>query len=154
MSEKVLGIIGVIRETAFRIIPEVLFLMPDRLIVARASSEEFGGTMFDAISAELPLEDILKTDKHNYAIPNSEIIKVKLKKQWLVGAVELRIEASKKKQKWIGWGAVAPIKGMKFEDFKDILPPRKMIAKKKKGKLEDYEDILRPVFGDKLSVKK
>ena len=78
---------------------------------------------------ESSMEDVLKADKNNYAIPDSDITKVELKKY--VRGTKLNIKTSKKygKTKWYAGGA-----------WKDV------------G--EKYENMLRPIFGDKLSVKK
>ena len=149
MSEKVLGIIRVFRPAFARQIYEDLFLTPDRVIVARTSGG-IGGMLFGAVGGaiegvisayrekkkekgylELPLEDVLKADKNNFAIPKSEITKVELKK--FGRGAKINIITSKKKHKWYAAG---------------------LIPEKKGVKLEDYENILRPVFGDKLSVKK
>lgn len=77
------------------------------------------------------LEELLKTNKHNFAIRNSEITEIRLKKGWIESKLE--IITIKKKYKW-------GIEGLNNQ---------------KEGlKLEDFENILRPIFGDKLSVKK
>jgi len=147
MSEKVLGTIGVFRPAFMKQIAEILFFAPDRTIVARKGSGGIG-MMFGAVGAaaeavitarkekkkekelrEFSLEDILNADKNNYAIPNSDITEVELKKY--VRGAKLNIKTSKKygKAKWYVEGA-----------WKDV------------G--EKYENMLRPIFGDKLSVKK
>ena len=143
MSEEVLGVIGVMRPAFARTIYETLFFTPDRVIVARTSGGL--GTLFGGIGAgieayrgakkaeemrKLSLESVLTADKHNYAISNSEITKVELRKKWT--GIKINIETKDKTGKWTCTG----------------------IPEKKKVKLEDYENILRPVFGDKLSVKK
>jgi hypothetical protein len=78
---------------------------------------------------ELSLEDILKADKNNYAISNSDITEVELKKLWR--GTHIQIKTSKKygKTKWDVEGS-----------WKDV------------G--EKYDNMLRPIFGDRLSVKK
>jgi len=149
MSEKVLGIIRVNRPAFARTITETLFFTPDRVIVARTSGG-FGGMLFGVIGAgieaaitarkgkkkekeylELSLESVLKADKNNFAIPNSEVTKIELKSRR-----RFHITTSKKKHEWYA-GPILP-----EEKGKKVRYP------------EDYEDILRPVFGDKLSVKK
>ena len=83
----------------------------------------------DEEQRELSLEDILKADKNNFAIPNSDITEVELKRY--VRGTKIEIETSKKygKTKWYADGA-----------WKDV------------G--EKHENMLRPIFGDRLSVKK
>jgi len=150
MSEKVFGIIKVNRGNT----RETLFLTPDRVIVARTSGG-FGG-MFGGIGAviseykgkkkekeylELSPESVLTADKKNFAIPKSEITKVELKKRRF--GKELNIATSKKKYEW---------SDKIYEEHKWNVAG--LIPEKKDAKLEDYEDILRPIFGEKLSVKK
>jgi hypothetical protein len=147
MSEEVLGIIGVFRPAFARQISETLYFTLDRTVVARTSSGK-GGMLFGAVGAgieaglqhreakkkgelysKLSFEDILKADKNNYAIPNSEITEVELKKYGR--GTKLNIKTSKKygKTKWYVGGA-----------WKDV------------G--EKYENMLRPIFKDRLIVKK
>ena len=143
LSEKVLGII--------RRVGELLFLTPDRVVVANCIEKSRLGDFLNAFLGsyvrssdtyihskkkekeylELPLESVLTADEKNFAIPNSEITKVELKKMRV--GVELNIITGKKEHK--SWA-----KGL--------------IPEKKKAKIEDYEKLLRPIFGDKLSVKK
>ncbi len=85
------------------------------------------------------LSSILRTEGRahacNFAIPNSEVAKVELKSR-----MRLNIKTSKKEHKWYGGGLSRGL----------VLPERE-------GKLqypEDYENILRPIFGDRLIVKK
>ena len=155
MSEKVLGIIRLMRYSFTRhIIYEHLFITPDRVIVARAAAGppwftppvidlamDFYNIFYKSKKAEkgyleLPLEDVLKADKNNYAIPNSEIIKVELKK-W-GGGSKINITTNKKTHKWFAAGLISDP-----EDYENIL-----------YKFEDYENILQLAFLDKLSVKK
>lgn len=143
MSEEVLGVIGVMRPAFARTIYETLFFTPDRVIVARTSGGL--GAVFGGIGAgidayrggkkaeelgKLSMESVLTADKHNYAVSNSEITKVELRKKWT--GIKINIETKDETGKWTCIG----------------------IPEKKKVKIEDYENILRPVFGDKLSVKK
>jgi len=149
MSEKIFGIIEANRPAFMRTIRETLFFTSDKVIVARTSGSS--GVMFGAIGAiydsitttkkaekmlELPLEDVLKAHKDNYAIPNSEITRVELKSR-----MRLNIITSKDKHKWYGGGLSRDL----------ILPEKK---EKKVRYPEDYGNMLRPIFGDKLSVKK
>lgn len=147
MNEKVSRTISVFRPAFMRQISEILFFTSARTIVARAGSGGIG-MMFGAVGAtaeavitarkvkkiekehhKFSVEDILKADKNNYGIPNSEIEKVELKK--FGRGAKLHIKTRKKygKTKWYARGA-----------WKDV------------G--EKYENMLRPIFGDRLSVKK
>ena len=156
MSGKVLGIIPVRRPSFARTIGETLYFTSDRVIVARTYSSGLKGmipgvgvaiTLKDARKAEkkaegileLP-EGILKAHKDNYAIPNSEITKVELKKYGKYGA-KIHITTSKKKHKWyhLQYGETKEGKTIKLE-FREYS--------------SDLENILRQAFGDKLSVKK
>jgi hypothetical protein len=146
MSEKVLCII--------RRVGELLFFTPDRVVVANCMEihkKSRVEDLFYMLSGsyvrstdtynhnkkkekeylELPLESVLTADEKNFAIPNSEITKVELRKRWV--GVELNILAREKEHKSLVTG---------------------LIPEKKKTKIEDYEKLLRPVFGDKLSVEK
>ena len=80
---------------------------------------------------ELSLEEVLKANKNNYAIPNSDITEVVLKKLWR--GVQIQIKTSKKYGKTL-WGV-------------DVVGSWKDVGEK-------YENMLRPIFGDRLSVKK
>ena len=150
MNEKVLGVIRANRPTSVRLIQETLFFTPDRVVVARTSGGL--GMAFGAVAAgleaykgikkekeylELSLQEILEIDKDNFALPYFEITKVELKKGWLKQpklSIILSREVSKeKKYEWNLMGLIVPEKGVKFED---------------------YENTLRPIFGDRLSVKK
>jgi hypothetical protein len=153
MSEEVLGVIRVFRPAFMRQIYETVYFAPDRTVVARTSGGK-GGMLFGAVGgaiegalqyeeakkkgerySKLSLEDILKADKNSYAIPNSEIIEVELKK--FGRGTKLNIKTSQKhgrsmygEAKWyVSEGA-----------WKDI------------G--EKYENMLRPIFKDRLIVKK
>ena len=113
MSEKVLGILRA-KRLVFSILPSVhefLLFTPDRVIVARQSTKlpfyASGATLTDVsdildLLKMVKVEDILKSGKHNFVIPKSEITKVELKKrqwsdpQW--SWIELNIITSKKPQ--------------------------------------------------------
>jgi len=86
------------------------------------------------------LEEFLKADKHNFAIPNSEITKVELKKGWT--GVKLNITTNKKKFKWY-----AKSLGLSSPSPSTTAPEHGV-------KLEDFENILQRIFPDKMSVKK
>jgi len=140
VSERVLGIISVFRRFFGRgTVLEELYLTADMVIVARIG----GGSLLiwplatwfrvgkkEEKLAELSVEELLKADKNNFAIYNSEIRKVELKKHGL--EVEINIITNEKKYEWHVRGS-----------------PRK-----KNAKIEDYEKILELVFPDKLSVSK
>jgi len=152
MSEEVLGVIKVFRPAFMRQIHENLYFTLDRTVVARTSGGKgrmlfgaVGGAIEGAIQyqeakkkgeqySQLSLEDILKADKNNYAISNSEITEVELKK--FGKGTKLNIKTSTKhgramygETKWYVEGA-----------WKDI------------G--EKHENMLRPIFKDRLIVKK
>lgn len=159
MSEEVLGIIKVVRLGMLpSVIIENLIFTSDRVIVARLSTQSYTawsptdlGLLFGSVQAigniiqaaqaekrekehvKTYLESILKEDKRNYAIPNSEIEKVELKKSW--GSYKLHITTRKKKHEWSIY-------------LKDLKNQAKAVI------LEDCENVLRSAFGDKLSVKK
>lgn len=144
MSEKVLGILKA-RRFVFSIPPyvrEFLLFTSDRVIVARKSTKlpYFAAgahaevdDVFIELLKTVEAEDILRSNKHNFAVSNSEITKVELKAShsdmdvW----IDLKITTSEKKHKWNDLG----------------------IPQKRYAKLEDYEDMLRSTFGDKLSVR-
>jgi hypothetical protein len=84
------------------------------------------------------LDELFDADERNFAIPYSEITKVELEKKW--NGTKLDIITNKKKHKWNVHGII-PEKSPNFPLHRS-------------WKLEDYENMLRPVFGDKLSVKK
>lgn len=166
MSEKVLGIVKVARPywgwnifewSSF--IHEQLVFTSDRVLVIRKWSEYMGGGVgatdvidgltgvaFDAIKTSeskrrmlererhvRTLEELLRADKHNFAIPNSEIRKIELKSRF-----RFHITTNKEKHKWYA----SPHPYSTTEKGKEIKYPA------------DYENMLRPTFGDKLSVKK
>ena len=144
MVEEILGIVKVLRTGfSFPAINEELFITTDRVIVARIGK---GGELFGAIGSavqwfrtrekgekleKLPLDDILRVDKNNFAIPRAEIRKVELKKFGPRGA-KINIQASKKEYKWYAGG----------------------IPDKENAKLEDYETLLKCSFPENLHVSK
>lgn len=164
MSEKVLGILRA-KRWVFSIRPyvsEFLLFTLDRLIVVRQSAKlpyyTLGATHTDAtgILAELlktvKVEEILKSDKHNFAIPNSEITKIELTKScgeadavYPRGYTGSNIDKLRWSLKWINLDVITSRKKYKWNDLD--------IPEKKDVELEDYENMLRPVFDDKLSVK-
>ncbi len=163
-GEKLLGCIRVTSHPRARIAGEkVLAFTPNRVfVVGFAGGAVFGGgygedpvgVVIGAIdllsglyarrkSGELlkaSVEEFLKADKNSFVIPNSEIREVELKKGWLTG-VKLDITMNKKKYEW----------GRLYEKHRWNVVG--LIPEKKDAKVEDYENILRPAFGDKLSVK-
>lgn len=156
MSEKVLGIIQGMGQAHGKLITEVLFFTPYRMIVAETSSTGSWTAMLGVVPAvidavrsekrrkkkeeeylELPVEDILK-GKNSFDVPYSEITKVELKKKWR-GGLEIKMEIMDEeiegKTYWGKWVAMG-------------------IPEKDKATIEDYENMLSPIFEDKLSVKK
>ncbi len=153
MSEDVLGVIKVLRPALMRQILETVYFTPDRTVVARTSGGK-GGILFGAVGgviegflmyeeakkkgeqySKLSLDDVLKADKNNYAILNSEITEVELKK--FGRGTKLNIKTSVKhgssmygETNWYvaegGWKEVG----------------------------EKMENMLRPIFKDRLIVKK
>lgn len=81
----------------------------------------------------MDIEGILRSDKHNFAIFNSEITKVELQtSHWGMDAwIGLSIITSETKYTWHDLG----------------------IPQKKDARLEVYEDMSRSAFGDRLSVR-
>jgi hypothetical protein len=93
--------------------------------------------MVDRKSKELStksIDDILKADKHNYFIPNSEINEVILKKK--LGSIKIRINSKNKQVEWTAMGFSATKPNGEKQDLKH--------------RIEDYEITLRPIFGEKL----
>jgi hypothetical protein len=154
VSEKVLGILKAGKPASGGYKYKTLFLTPDRVIVARTGKSRMviAGTLFGAVGAgieatvtarkakkkeketlELPVEDILRADKNNYFLSNLEIKEIELKKGGWGRLIGLNIITSRKKHKW----------GV-----------RGLVPEKKGVKLEDYENMLRPIFKDRLIVKK
>jgi hypothetical protein len=146
LSSRVLGVIGV-RRTAgwtFSQIFEALILTDDKVIVMRtAEGGYFGWGVGNVISAwyragdqeeqlaRVSSEELLSLiNENDYEIPYSRIKKVELKKFGL-GAF-ITIVTDEKKEKWAARG----------------------IPSKKKARFEDFENILLPIFADKLSVSK
>ena len=76
----------------------------------------------------------------DFTIASSNITKVELEHLRALGikgrGVKIKLITSEKEYEWVGNGLVLP-DGLK----KDV-------------KMEDYEQVLRPIFGDKLSIKK
>jgi len=189
MSEKILGIIRVIGTEERKLVNELLFFTPDRMVVARTNGGRtalsvgisYGGTVGAVIGILATLamrkgiiesfiigcvcgaggagfgaaigaiidktrrkekkeqtpEELLKAE-NNFDMLYSEITKVELKKKWS-GGLEIKMELIDEEIEgetyWGKWVATD-------------------IPEKKKATIEDYENILRPIFGDKLSVKK
>ena len=88
------------------------------------------------------VEELLKAGK-KFIIPNSEIREVELKKSRWFKTLQLNIITTKKKYEW----SDKIYEGYEW-NVADLIP------KKIGAKLEDYKNMLRPIFGDKLSVKK
>ena len=133
---------------------EMMFVTTDRLIIARIRNTKkqwhlfFGmaGSLHDSLVTEKKRkakdeklskkmvnqnpEDILKADKNNYAISNVDIQKIEIRKGLF------QIKTIKKKHKWI------------------IIPTERGWTKTSyKQDVRKLEIILRPILGEKLSVK-
>ena len=144
MSERILGVIRVFT-LDFRNLIEHLYFSTDRVIVVKIT--KVSGTVFNPVDlsylgrmenrerelAGFSAEELLRSDKENFAIPMSEIIEVKLRKYWFLRARYITIVTHDKKYRWQATG----------------VPPDKKVAK-----LEQFEAILLPIFEDKLIVKK
>lgn len=179
MSEKVSGIIISIKRRKWggETVNDGLLITPDRVIVARlpevtlSGGGHSGSIVLDIIESVRrerahertkrefeeaverlkfsKVEDILQDNNHNFAIPNSEITKVELKKLYLPFTKKLRgaqivIVTNKEKFKW-GVSSPTLICASVSTKIDEEEVPRLV---------EDCENILRRVFGDKLSVKK
>lgn len=148
MSEEVLCVVPVIRPAFMRIINETLYFTSERTVVARTSGGK-GGMLLGAVGgllqyeearkkgeqySQLALEDILKADKNNYAIPASEVTEIELKKYGKVAKINMKTTSEH------GKAMYGETKWQTLEAWKDI------------G--EKFENILRTIFKDKLVVKK
>lgn len=139
---EVIGIIGARRTGGWTVsqIFEALCLTDDRVIVTRTAKSGALGmgapvAWYNARSQEqklvgLSAEQLLKANENNYDIPYSKIKEVALKKFGL--GTFINIITDEKKYRWAARG----IPGYEH--------PR----------IEDFEKILRPVFGDRLTVSK
>ena len=135
MSEGGLGILKVGKSAYGGYKYEVLLLSPDRVSVMEFPK---GGVFGQGYGEDL--EEFLKKSKIQFVIPNSEIGEIELKKTW-AGTPKLTIITSRKKYE----GARSYIKHE--WTVEGLIPEKKDVT------LEDYENILRSIFGDKLSVK-
>jgi hypothetical protein len=148
MSEKVLRTISVARLVwhRFGTFYEVLCFTADAVVVARTACytafprgfiyiRDYGALEYYGVKKneekiiELSAEEILKIDKNNFVIPNSEIKKVELRILGFARA-KINVTTNEKKYEWFVRG----------------------IPSEKSAKIEDYERILRSFFLDKLSV--
>lgn len=104
----------------YSIVHEVLVITPNEVIVEeiRTETPQFGGGV-----------SVIHAD-HKFVIPESEMKEIKLGK---LLQVNLRIVTREKEYKW--W-------------VKSLIPERKGV------KLEDYKNLLRQAFPDKMSVQK
>ena len=168
MSGKVLGILRA-KRSVFSIPPtvhEFLLFTPERVIVVRQSTKLFPyltvgaqanvSDTFVGLLETMKVEDILKSDKHNFAILHSEIAKVELTK-WVIprGFFEMEVYPRGatgsdvvKLEKSHGWIELSIITSKKKYTWKDVEIPKKKLVE-----FEDCQNMLRPVFGDKLSVR-
>ena len=159
MSEKILGVLQVTKTVyglydRTHIAHKELIITSDRILVIRKWEQYFGppaSDIFDALSSSADrktaeskremrererqaktLEELARNVVDNLVIPNSKITKVELRKG-LLGGKSIKIITNHSELKYAIVGLNNRKKGVKFED---------------------YESVLRPVFGDKLSVKK
>lgn len=141
VSEERLGIIKVMR-FGFPAVYENLFVTSDRMVVARTSDgwNDYlawqGATAPEQRSDNLrnfSTEDVLKSNKQNYQIVNSEIVGIEVKKKFNV--ISIKLAAKSKEHKWTAMGLVT-----KVSDGKTI------------GRIEDYVSFLRPIYGDKFKA--
>ncbi len=148
LSEEVLCVVPVIRPAFMRIINETLYFTPERTVVARTTGGK-SGMLLGAVGGilqyeeakkkgeqynQLALEEILKADKNNYAIPISEVTEIELKKFGKVAKINMKTTTAH------GKAMYGETKWQTLEAWKDT------------G--EKYENMLRTVFKDKLVVKK
>jgi len=168
VSGKVLGILRA-KRSVFSIPPtvhEFLLFTPERVVVVRQSAKllpyptvgaqaDVSGMLVEFLKT-MKVEDVLRSDKHNFAIPLSEIKKVELTK-WVIprGFFEMEVYPRgatgsdvDKLEKSHGWIELSIITSEKKHQWKDL-----EIPKKKPLEFEDCQNILRPIFGDKLSVR-
>jgi hypothetical protein len=149
LSEELLGVIKA--ERGYPKVHEDLFFTPSKVIVARIGGglayllmivaplpvlADMGNRIVnkDKELRKLNIESILKADKNNYVISDADITKIELKKKMRI--ITLQIETQTKKIKFYPVGIPENIAG------KEVV----------KHGLEEYESLLRPIFGDKLSM--
>ena len=145
---------------------EFLLFTPERVVVVRQSTKLFPyrtagahanvSDMFVEFLKTIDVEDVLRSDKRNFATLHSEITKVELTK-WVLprGFFEMEVYPRGatgsdvvKLEKSHGWIELSIITSEKKYTWKDV-----EIPKKKSVEFEDCQNMLRPVFGDKLSVR-
>ena len=144
-EEEVLNVINVNRPNYWGRIFETLYFTADRTIVARTSSQKVG-MLFGVVGAGIDtalqqhederkraqyrkssLDDIVKANKNNYVIPNSDVTAVELSKYYRNTKLVIRTAKNYGKTEWyLG------------EQWKDV------------G--ETNAKLLRPIFKDKLIV--
>ena len=168
MSGKVLGILRA-KRSVFSIPPtvhEFLLFTPERVVVARKSTGLYPyptagvhanvSDLLVEFLKTMNVEDVLRSDKRNFAILHSEITKVELTK-WVIprGFFEMEVYPRgatgsdvDKLEKSHGWIELSIITSEKKYQWKDL-----EIPEKKPTEFEDCQNMLRPVFGDKLSVR-
>ncbi|MDH5461125.1 MAG: hypothetical protein OEZ29_01425 [Candidatus Bathyarchaeota archaeon] len=135
MSEGGLGILKVGKSAFGGYKYEGLLLASDRVSIVEFPKGAVFGQDYGA-----DLERFVKNSKIKFVIPNAEIGEIELKKTW-AGTPKLTIITSRKKYE-----------GSRFY-IKHEWTVEGLIPEKKDVTLEDYENILRSIFGDKLSVK-
>jgi len=146
--EEVLGRIRVLKPPKFSplgempLIHAVLVFTANNVFVKIMAVEDFHDAGYGSIVGDVyryvkRRRRKSEVDK-DFTIASSNITKVRLERALGIKGrgVKLKVVTSEKEYKWFGNGLVLP-DGWK----KDV-------------KLEDYEQVLRPIFGDKLSIKK
>jgi hypothetical protein len=121
---------------------EVLVIKPDRVLVTLLTKHNLRIVVWEPIHEFTKSLDRRgrKEEETNFAILNSEIIKIEIKK--VINAVHLKVLTGKKEYEWY---------------ITAILPEKETLAKRRdaaRNMAKDCENMLRPVFKDKLSVKK
>ena len=168
MSDRVLGIFRA-KRFVLSIPPQVcefLLFTHSRVVVARQFSRLFpylaegANANVDDFLIELlktlRVEDLLRADKHSFAIPHSEIRKVILEK-WVCprgffemevyprGSTASNVVKLAKSSGPMNLSIVTSEKSYRWTDLE--------VPQKKTVEFEEYENLLRPIFGDKLSVR-
>jgi len=168
VSGKVSGILRA-KRSVFSIPPtvhEFLLFTPERVVVARKSTGLYPyptagvhanvSDLLVEFLKTMKVEDVLRSDKRNFAIPLSEIKKVELTK-WVIprGFFEMEVYPRgatgsdvDKLEKSHGWVELSIITSEKKYQWKDL-----EIPEKKPTEFGDCQNMLRPIFGDKLSVR-
>lgn len=165
MSEEVLGAIWVMRYSFPRWVLEVLAITPEKVVAVRPKGGKgaaFGLAIGGLVGATVALaadrrdkkkkqptlEEILEAGKQSFAMPNSEVKKVELKKA--LAGLKLNIIGKKKFKCYV--------KGVDLSKRPSSLSTGIVVDKSEEedfmAKLQDFESVLQKSYGDRLSVKK